>query len=150
MRCSHVPLVHHKQVKWELGKGSQLLPVQLSLHMYFVFCSVKRLTLWYMTVCRTAVVLLPGLSVLSWCRKGFLPQPVCSRFPARPCCAHMHVVPLHVLPKTGDGLFSFMVLVLFFPKAFQIAPLKVTSKMSLIETKGKFHLPVLPFDISQA
>lgn len=46
------------------------------------------------------------------------------------------------------GLFSFVLLFLFFPKAFQIAPLKVTLKMSLVKMKGKFHLTFFPFDIS--
>lgn len=34
---SHVPLGHHKQVKWELGKKSELLLFQLSLQMLFYF-----------------------------------------------------------------------------------------------------------------
>lgn len=32
----HVPLGHHKQVKWELGKRSKLLLFRLSLQTYFL------------------------------------------------------------------------------------------------------------------
>lgn len=155
---NHVPLGHHKQVKWELGKRSELLLFRLSLQTYFIFCSVKRLTLWYMTAHRITVVLLPGLSVLYvWWKKRLCSPARLLRVSSQAlviAVVHIrmslptHVFTLHVLPKTRVGLFSFVFLVLFFPKAFQIAPLKVALKMSLVKMKGKFHLTFFPFDIS--
>lgn len=127
----------------------------LSLQTNFSFCSVKRLTLWHKSAHRIAVVLLPGLSVLCiWCKKNpFFPHPSTPGFQPGPgycCCAHKcpHPHSYSCSMCFLVGLFSFVVVFLFFPKAFQIAPLKVTLKMSLVKMKGKFHLTFFPFDIS--
>lgn len=155
---SHIPRGHHKQVKWDLGKRSALL-----------LFSVVTAKVFYFLLSEKTDSLVPD-SLLD--RSSFTARLVCPlllvqrRFSSPACLLQVssqalviavvytrmplptHMFQLHLLPETGVGLISFVVLVLFFHKAFQIAPLKVTLKMLLVKMKGKFHLTFFPFDIS--
>lgn len=126
-----------------LAKGATYCFNQLSLQIYFIFCSVKRLLSTAQRIASQCFYCQPWLS-----SAHFLPQPIRSTRVPTSCSSSDLSCWFLLLDLFIFVIFFWCVCLFAFPKAFKTAPLKVTLKMSLVKMKGKFHLTFFPFDIS--